>query len=351
MTEVGRISVVVCSHNGGKGLVELLNCLKAQTAVNKIEVILVDDGSTDDTAELARHWLTENRTLQLRLVSTVNNIGLPAARNRGLSLVTSDKVAFTDDDCRPGPLWIENLMTSWENASETVVGISGPVQTLHPETFNQKYADAISPLRATAIDPVQAKSLRNRIKRYFKKPELHTGAYLSAVVGANMSFRREALRGVFGFDPLNKFGADDTIVSEKLRAKFGDDSLIFDASIPMHHQFDRQFHDTTRRAYRYAITNGRNLRSRRGNLILPLPTPFMSLLLVACASTFVYLIFGFWVALVSFPALIILATYSLHARQLFTNKHLGKVRLLFPIGKLIEELADNCGYLRGLWCR
>jgi glycosyltransferase involved in cell wall biosynthesis len=83
------VSVVVASYNGERFLAETLESVFAQD-YDPFEVVFVDDGSSDGTAEIARSF-------PLRYVYQENR-GLPAARNAGVALATGELVAFVDDD-------------------------------------------------------------------------------------------------------------------------------------------------------------------------------------------------------------------------------------------------------------
>ena len=83
------VSVVVASFNGERYLRETLESVFAQE-YDSFEVVLVDDGSSDGTADIARSF-------PLRYVYQ-ENAGLPAARNAGVALATGELIAFVDDD-------------------------------------------------------------------------------------------------------------------------------------------------------------------------------------------------------------------------------------------------------------
>lgn len=350
MSDNEQISVVVCTHNGAGELVELLQCLSLQNARAQMQVIIVDDSSTDDTFEKAQIWLAKNKTLSVNLVKSSSGACLPAARNLGLSMVTTDLVVFTDDDCRPNPDWVKTLLSSWTRQPDTVVGISGPIHASTFETFNQKYTSSAVPLRATPLARQQDQSLVRRFIRYFNRPLTKTGDHLASVVGANMSFRSEALRAVFGFETQNKFGADDTIISWKLRHEFGERALIFDSSIAMAHNFAPLFRDTLRRAYRYAIANGRNARAGVADPILPLPTPAISVLFSIAIAALLNVGRSWVAAGFSLLVCILFVGALANVRLMRDFKYFGPATLLFPLAKIAEELADNLGFIRGwLW--
>lgn len=88
---MARISVIIPCHNDAKYLGEALDSALAQSRP-PAEVIVVDDGSTDGSAEVARSYRA-----RVRLVSQSNQ-GISAARNAGLAAATGDIIAFLDAD-------------------------------------------------------------------------------------------------------------------------------------------------------------------------------------------------------------------------------------------------------------
>ncbi len=88
------VSIVVPAYNTGRYIGEMLDCCQKQTWPN-IEVIVVDDGSTDETARVVEEYCESDG--RFRLVRQ-SNCGVSAARNRGLGLVRGDKILFLDSD-------------------------------------------------------------------------------------------------------------------------------------------------------------------------------------------------------------------------------------------------------------
>src|SRR5207244_5719717 len=80
------------------------------------EVIVVDDGSRDGTAAIAREY-------GFRLIST-DNRGLSRARNTGLEAATGEIVAYIDDDAWPDPDWLNYLAVTFRTTDH--VGVGGP---------------------------------------------------------------------------------------------------------------------------------------------------------------------------------------------------------------------------------
>lgn len=97
-----RFSVVVPTHDRIDVLPEVLAALAAQVDAPPFEIVVVDDGSTDGTAErLATSTLARPLTLLRQ-----ENRGPAAARNRGVAAARGERIAFLGDDTVPAPDWL-----------------------------------------------------------------------------------------------------------------------------------------------------------------------------------------------------------------------------------------------------
>jgi glycosyltransferase involved in cell wall biosynthesis len=114
------ISVVVCVYNGADSLGDCLRALEAQSLPRqRYEIIVVDDGSSDKSAEVARGF-------DVRLQQTPHR-GLAAARNSGWQAAEGEWVAFTDDDCGPTRNWLLLLSQAVRRGGPDgrVLGVAG----------------------------------------------------------------------------------------------------------------------------------------------------------------------------------------------------------------------------------
>ena len=93
MNDQPLVSVVIASFNMGKYIAEAVNSVLAQTWRN-IEVIIIDDGSTDDTAVVLKEI---NNDLRVKVITTQNQ-GQPKAKNRGIEESSGEFIAFCDAD-------------------------------------------------------------------------------------------------------------------------------------------------------------------------------------------------------------------------------------------------------------
>jgi GT2 family glycosyltransferase len=105
-----QVSVIVPAYNGAATVDDCLRALLEQQTRRSYEIILVDDGSTDDTAHEVAAFAPRVRLVRQQ------HAGAAAARNRGVSAALGDILLFTDADCEPIPGWIENLASALDGA-------------------------------------------------------------------------------------------------------------------------------------------------------------------------------------------------------------------------------------------
>lgn len=96
------ISVICPAYNSGNFIIETLNSLKDQTELPN-EIIIIDDGSTDDTLLKVNDFKNNNCNLNISLIQQ-NHLGPGAARNTGILNSTSEWIAFIDSD----DIWYNN---------------------------------------------------------------------------------------------------------------------------------------------------------------------------------------------------------------------------------------------------
>jgi GT2 family glycosyltransferase len=180
-----RVSVVVCSFNGGATLEQ---CLQSLTVLEypDYEVIVVDDGSTDDTGAILSRFPTVRAIRQ-------TNQGLSAARNVGLKAATGAIIAYTDSDCFADPHWLTHLVYQFQRTDAAAVG--GP--NLSPEDGRLAACVAAAPGQPTHV--------------------LESDQVAEHIPGCNMAFRREALVAIRGFDPVYRKAGDDVDVCWRLQ--------------------------------------------------------------------------------------------------------------------------------------
>ncbi len=108
-TEIPQVSVVVVNWNGRRHLAGCLPALERQT-VRDLEVVVVDNGSSDGSAEYVRA-----RFPGVRLVESPRNLGFAAGNNLGISRTSAPWVATLNNDTEPAPDWLERLLEVGES--------------------------------------------------------------------------------------------------------------------------------------------------------------------------------------------------------------------------------------------
>ncbi len=177
------VSIIVPVYNRGGEIGECLASLLALDYPETCrEIIVVDDGSTDDTAEKARNY-------PVRLLRLPRNRGQSAARNRAVEAARGDIIAFIDSDCIADPEWLAELTPYFQDDRVALVG--GYVDSYYNRTRLDRFESVGSPLNMGS--------------------EILIGAGDRSVLyvpTCNMLVRRSAYKSVGGLDAALRVGED-----------------------------------------------------------------------------------------------------------------------------------------------
>ncbi|HEY4720560.1 MAG TPA: glycosyltransferase, partial [Anaerolineae bacterium] len=135
-----EFSVIVPVYDGVETLSRCLNALLHQSIDrNRYEIIVVDDGSRDQTASVAESILGSNAARVIR----VPHGGPAHARNVGAQAACGEVILFTDADCEPAHDWIERMAAAFNDP--LIAGAKGVYQTrqksLVARFVQQEYQD------------------------------------------------------------------------------------------------------------------------------------------------------------------------------------------------------------------
>jgi len=197
------VSVVVPTRNRAGYLDVALASLRDQTGAPPHELLVVDDGSTDDTvAVAARHGV--------RAIAARAPGGLNAGRNTGIAATRAELIAFVDDDVWAPPGWLAAL-------------VAGAAR--HPE------ADALGgPIEARLVGPAPRFCGREQppITSLDLGPADRDAEF---VWGANMAVRRAAIDRIGPFDESLRGNGDEEDWLLRLRAAGGRVGYVADAGL------------------------------------------------------------------------------------------------------------------------
>jgi GT2 family glycosyltransferase len=135
-------SVVVAAYQAAATVGDCLESLvRLEFPSDRLEIVCVDNDSTDDTARIARSFAP--------VVTTVHESrrGAAAARNRGVAVASGEVVAFTDADCTVSPSWLRSLVPPLADARVGVAG--GAILARRPCNWIERFGERIHDHRAS----------------------------------------------------------------------------------------------------------------------------------------------------------------------------------------------------------
>jgi glycosyltransferase involved in cell wall biosynthesis len=188
-----KLSVVVATLNRVGKLRKCVECLLGQKTQLNFELIVVDNGSTDETSAYLEAIVRKEHTHVQVVTTRERKRGLAAARNSGWKISRGDIVAFTDDDCYAPEDYADSVVQVFDGQPD--IGFAaGRILLYDPTDY-----------RITIEESEQTVSFR---------PFTYIAA--GAIHGANMAFRRAALERIGGFD--ERLGAGTAFPSEDIDA-------------------------------------------------------------------------------------------------------------------------------------
>jgi len=180
-----KVSVVICTYNGSRTIRRCLEGVK-ELRYKNYEVVVIDDGSTDETANIVRQF-------PVRMIQTPNR-GLSSARNTGMKEATGEIVAYLDDDAWPDPDWLGYLVQRFETTAHA--GIGGPnIPPPNDSWIAECVANAPGGPHHVLLSDCVAEHLP----------------------GCNMAFRKSCLEIIGGFDEQYRAAGDDVDVCWRLQ--------------------------------------------------------------------------------------------------------------------------------------
>jgi glycosyltransferase involved in cell wall biosynthesis len=188
LIEAQLASIVIPTFNGGSRIGNCLHSLVKQTKGRDVEILVVDDGSSDNTTSIV------SRYSSVRLISQ-SNAGPAAARNRGALEARGLIVLFTDDDCVPMPDWLDAMLGAFEDPN--VVGAKGVYRThqksLAARFVQIEYEDKYRLMSGlSSIDFIDTYSAGFRRDRFLEMRGYDTSFPVACAEDVELSYRMSA---------------------------------------------------------------------------------------------------------------------------------------------------------------
>jgi len=207
------VSVIIAARNEQQTIGALLQSLTNQT-YRDYEIIVVNDRSTDSTAEIVQSFQSSDPRIKLITIQSISN-DLPPKKNaltEGVNASKGEILCFTDADCLPSNEWIETLISWFDEHVGVVVGYSPYDPTMAPDDTRWTFG--------------------KRLLSRFIIGEEFKGAIWSAgsiglnlawlCTGRNLAYRRAVFDEVGGFERIKmSVGGDDDLFLQLVRHQTG----------------------------------------------------------------------------------------------------------------------------------
>ena len=196
-------TIVIPVFNGDSTLSLCLDSISyLRYPKDKLEVIVVDNGSTDASVAIASNY-------EVTLLQNLSIKSSYAARNTGISAAKGDLIVFTDADCIVTPDWLTHLAAPWED--KTIGCFAGEIEAYQPDDLIEKFSDRQGILRQQGTLDCP---------------------YLPYTQTANTAYRRSVFDQIGLFDPSMTSGGDADICWRMqkelgLHIKFIPEALVY----------------------------------------------------------------------------------------------------------------------------
>lgn len=333
------MSVVVCAYNSEQLIARAIeSLLSLRYPCERYEILVVDDGSSDRTAEIVQDY-------PVRLIRHSTNLGLAGARNTGLEHVSGDIYVCFDDDCVVGPQWLLQLAKGYRQPH---VGGVGSTAKIPPEDrslvarFTAAAKTFAPPTLGGASKNLLNKNLLKRFLSYlacqvkYEQPSSRIEPLLH-LYGATSSFPVDVLRLVNGWDTSLRAAEDLDVCARIVRA---DPSLRF-YGVPtatVFHDPGMNLKQFVRREY---VRGADRLKYyRRMQLTPPLfPLPVLWAAITVCVALIN--------PLLALSLAVVMPPFLYPWWLLRAGRERRPSNILFAYLQLAEEAATLVGILRG----
>ncbi len=207
------VSIIIPVHNEGERLKQTIDAVRSSTET-PYEVIVVDDGCTDDSCDFLRQ--DPSGYPEVRLIAQARG-GVARARNVGAAAARADILVFLDAHCWPSQGWLEDLSASLRDIGD---GIVAPCVSVRGNTGLKGYGMTISSLELGVT------WCRKKSSRPHEVP---------MAGGCCLMMKKSFFNGIGSFDTMRTYGLEDVELS--LRCWLWDRPVVVVPAVDVAHYF------------------------------------------------------------------------------------------------------------------
>jgi len=312
-----KASVVVPAYNAEKSIGQCIKAVQAQS-FKDFEIIVVDDGSSDRTAEIVKRFKGVKLLQQ-------QNAGPAKARNNGAKAAKGEIVVFTDSDCVPTMEWLEEMLKPFSDA--IVVGVQGRYKT--------KQGSLVARFIQLEIEQRYEKMLKHEFIDFI-------GSYAAA-------YRQKVFEGMNGFDTSFPIASgEDTDLSFRIH-KAGH-RMVFNPKALVFHSHPESLLKYIKVKFFRAFWRMKLYRKHKKKTVKDAYTPqtvklqtglFFAMLAALIAGPFIGMV---WITPIAF-GLLIVSTLPFAAWAFAKDKAVG---LVSPLVIFLRTVAFGLGMIAGI---
>lgn len=197
-----KVSILVAARNEEENIGRTIECILQQDyPQDLLELIVVDDHSTDRTAEIVRSYAGQGvKLLQLRVGDKLNSYKKYAI-TKAIDTASGEIIVTTDADCRMGPKWVKTVMQYFEEHDSYLV--SSPVIYSEEKSFFEE----LQTLEFLYLIGLGAAGIGN--------------GNPTTCNGANLAYRRDVFFEMGGFKGIDRLASgDDELFLHKVAEKY-----------------------------------------------------------------------------------------------------------------------------------
>jgi glycosyltransferase involved in cell wall biosynthesis len=333
------MSVVCALYNDADTVAATLDSLLAQDYPrDRYEIIVVEDGSTDNSYEIASRY-------PVKIIRHEKNLGCSAARQTGLEHARGDIYVCFDTDCVAQPGWLSALARGYAELGYVASGIGSVLIPPHvTKNVVDRFMLATDSGQAPTLDLDLAQHPLRRFMAYVRD-QLKRGREAAAkspypvsqLNSATSSFPIWVLRAVGGWDPTMRW-MEDSYISELIKQRFNDRLFYALPDAQIIHDAGLSLVDFVRRPFSRGLSN---LKYYRRNGVTPPMYPFPILWLGATMAS-----------VLAGPVTVVAVALILPQCLYFwwpvrAGRECQLRHLVFPYLQLAEELSTVAGLVRG----